>query len=368
MSTNQVLYNYQKKEELKKVRRWTEEGKTKDEIDRLVNKKYVTEDEINNILEVVKSYDKENNNIQENEIDESELIVDSDEIVEEQNPDKVIMIADASLEDYLNQPFKLYDNDKKTEMIESIKLNGIMQPLIVRPISNEKYQILAGHNRRNCGREAGLKEFPCIVKEGLTDDEASIYLIDTNLCTRDKISTMEKARAYKIKYDIYKKNNIKISIADEIKKDNSNVRGEFLKIENASNGTMQRYLRLTYLIPELQDVVDEYRLNINVAEKLSFLPSEEQKIIVDLLVKDKIKLSEAIVKKIRQASDDRKMSDKYGCLPKEEILELIRAKKENSINTVVIIFTDEEVKKYFGEEKNSTKIKETILKWAKIRK
>ena len=108
------------------------------------------------------------------------------------------MIENNRLEDYPNQPFRMYDEDKKKEMMESIRINGIMQPLIVRPIENEKYQILAGHNRRNCAREIGINKLPCIVKENLTDDEAMIYLVDTNLCTRDKISPMERARAYKI--------------------------------------------------------------------------------------------------------------------------------------------------------------------------
>ncbi len=364
MSTNQVLYNYQKKEQIKKVKRWLQEGKTKDEIFRLVDKRYLTEDEINNELELAKEYMKDNDNESSDEISEDELIIDNVEEIENKNTNKVIMIADSSLEDYHNQPFKLYDDDKKKEMIESIKINGIMQPLIVRPIGSKKYQILAGHNRRICGREVGLKEFPCIVKEGLSDDDAIIYLVDTNLCTRDKISTMERARAYKIKYDIYKKKNIKTSVTDEIKKDNPSIRNSFVKVEKASNGTIQRYLRLTYLIPQLQTIVEKQKININVAEKLSFLPKQEQRIISDLLDIDKIKLSESLAKKIRIASENKRKNSQYECLSKQEILDLIKMKKENDNESVTIIFTKEEVNKYFKKYGNKEQIKKCILKWA----
>ena len=116
-----------------------------------------------------------------------------------------------------------------------------MQPLIVRQINNEKYQILAGHNRRRCARELGITKYPCIIKENLSDDEAKIYLIDTNLCTRDKISTMERAKAYKIKYDTYRKKNIKTSMFEEIKMDNVGIaRAKLIKEENSSVGTIQR--------------------------------------------------------------------------------------------------------------------------------
>ena len=361
MSTNQVLNNYYKKEEIKKIKQWWQDGKTKDEILRLVNRNYVTDKEINETIEVAKFYGNAN---RKEEISEEELIVDDVETTEENKTNKVIMISDESLENFSNQPFKLYEADKKQEMIESIRLNGIMQPLIVRPMANGKYQILAGHNRRMCGREVGLKEFPCIVKEGLTDDEAIIYLVDTNLCTRDKISTMEKAKAYKIKYDIYRRNKIQTSLTEEIKKDNVNARGDFIKEQKASNGTMQRYLRLTYLIPRLQTIVDENKININVAEKISFLPSEEQREIAEILQSGKTKISVAIAKEIRNVSESKRTENEYNRLSREEIFEIINSKNQSKVDTITIIFTKDEIEKYFSEYRTAKKIKECIIKWA----
>ena len=196
METNQLLINYYKKEEIKKAKQRQMEGLSNNEIINLANKTYITEEEIKQLLGI----ENEEKNIN----DESDFIIEDEEI--ENN--KIVMINEKNLENYPNQPFSLYEGDKKKEMIESIKLNGIMQPLIVRPLSNGKYQILAGHNRRMCAKEIGINELPCIIKNNLSEDEAKIYLIDTNLCTRDNISPIEKAKAYRIKYDTYKKRKI----------------------------------------------------------------------------------------------------------------------------------------------------------------
>lgn len=365
MSTNQVLNNYYKKEELKKIKRWWQDGKTEDEILRLVNRKYVTEEEIKETLEIAKTFTN-NSNEKEDEIVEEELIVDEEEVIENDETNKIIMIADSSLEDFENQPFKLYDEDKKKEMIESIRINGIMQPLIVRPIKNEKFQILAGHNRRICGREVGLKSFPCIVKEGLTDDEALIYLIDTNLCTREKISTMERAKAYKIKYDTYKRRNINASIVEEVKKDNSGLRERIIKEEKSSNGTIQRYLRLTYLIPRLQKFVDENKISINVGESLSFLTSEEQRNIAELLSTRKIKLTTSIIKEIRTRGENRRKENEYDRLSPEEIMEIIKNKGKPKAEIITISFSKDEILRYFADCENTKEIKECILKWANM--
>ena len=222
--TNEVMMNHYKKQELIKAKKRLEEKMSKSEILRLANKRFITEDEIKEALgfdyiEDPKPPIKE----QENIVDEVDYVIEDEETYEPTKKEtkiEAILIEDSKLEDYPNQPFKLYDEDKRKEMIESIKNFEIMQPLIVRPIKDGKYQILAGHNRRSCARELGITKYPCIIKENLSDDEAKIYLIDTNLCTRDKISPMERARAYKIKYDTYKKRNIETSMVEEIRKDN----------------------------------------------------------------------------------------------------------------------------------------------------
>ena len=369
METNQLLINYYKKEEIKKAKQRRQEGSTLEEIIRLSNKEYISVEEIKQALGIDDDEVIENKGTKEEEhkIDEYDEIIEDEENNNEQtvesnnNNVKVVMIAEDKLEDYPNQPFKLYDADKKQEMIESIKINGIMQPLIVRPIEEGKYQILAGHNRRNCAKEIGLTELPCIIKENLTDDEAKIYLIDTNLCTRDNISPMERARAYRIKYDTYKKRNIKTSVLEEVRKDNYGMaRSMMIKEEKSSNGTIQRYLRLTYLIPELQEAIDNDKIKINTGEKLSFLPKQEQHCIAELL-EENIKISDNTAKRIRQKSEQCRTEDIYHYLNKEEIKDIVSKKDEFIQEAIKVTFYRNEIEKYFENRRTESQIKQYIF-------
>lgn len=202
--TNEVMMNHYKKQELIKAKKRLDEKMSKAEILKLADTRFITADEIKEALGFDFIEDLEPVKEQEHVVDEVDYVIDDEDNQQEVKYAKeenitATLIEDSKLEDYPNQPFKLYDKEKRNEMIESIRISGIMQPLIVRPIDNGKYQILAGHNRRSCARELGITKYLCIIKKNLTDDEAKIYLIDTNLCTRDKISPMERARAYKIK-------------------------------------------------------------------------------------------------------------------------------------------------------------------------
>lgn len=278
---------------------------TKAEILKLADTRFITEDEIKEALgfefiEDPKPPAKENHVVDEVdyivEDEENEEIQESAEYSVQENI-KATLIDDSKIRRLSQSTFKLYDEEKKKKCLKVLKIFGIMQPLIVRQINNEKYQILAGHNRRRCARELGITKYPCIIKENLSDDEAKIYLIDTNLCTRDKISTMERAKAYKIKYDTYRKKNIKTSMFEEIKMDNVGIaRAKLIKEENSSVGTIQRYLRLTYLIPALQEFADKGKISLTVGEKLSFLPVEEQRFVAEI-IKDNIKINDNMAQK-----------------------------------------------------------------------
>lgn len=353
METNQLLINYYKKEEIKKVKQRQMEGLSNNEIINLANKTYITEEEIKQLLGI--ENEKKNINY------ESDFIIEDEEIENK----KIFMINEKNLENYPNQPFSLYEGDKKKEMIESIKLNGIMQPLIVRPLSNGKYQILAGHNRRMCAKEIGINELPCIIKNNLSEDEAKIYLIDTNLCTRDNISPIEKAKAYRIKYDTYKKRKIQTSVIEEIKRDNNGLRAELAREEKTSNGTIQRYLRLTYLIPDFQELIEQGKLSINLGEKISFIPNEEQKILNEMILNKEIKLNEKLIRKIRNTLAIKKLDKPGQHLSKEEIIDVIGDKskiKLDIIENITITFSKEEVMRYFRDYKYESEIKAYIVK------
>ncbi|MEE0866184.1 MAG: ParB/RepB/Spo0J family partition protein [Clostridia bacterium] len=366
--TNEVLMNHYKKQEIKKAKERLAQKKTKAEILKLADERFITADEIKEALGFEFIEDPEPVKEQEHVVDEVDYVIedeDNQEVTKYEKEENITatLIEDSKLEDYPNQPFKLYDKEKRNEMIESIRINGIMQPLIVRPIDNGKYQILAGHNRRSCARELGITKYPCIIKKNLTDDEAKIYLIDTNLCTRDKISPMERARAYKIKYDTYKKRNINTSMFEEIKKDNEGALNTLIKEEKTSVGSIQRYLRLMYLVPSLQDLVDKGKISLTVGEKLSFLPNEEQKFVAEI-IKDNVKINDGMAQKIRKESERNKREDYYNFLMKEDILDLIKSKKkskEDEQDYVCVKFYRDEIDKYFGVVNDINDLKRQII-------
>ena len=268
-----LLEKHLKLEEIKKIRNWRNEGYGLEKIKELVDKTNITDEEIEQIfyensektqneekLDLLETNENSNKPEQQTERNienikeqnEAEFIynnsefvseeVDEDEIedleeieenkieIEEENTiddikvenmenEKYEIVKDEDLEDFPNQPFKMYSESRKNTMIESIKINGIIEPIVVRKTETGKYQILSGHNRRICGREAGLKEFRCIVKENMTEDEARLYMVDSNLMVRDVMPT-ERGKALSIRKECLRNEKIASKIENEIMQDN----------------------------------------------------------------------------------------------------------------------------------------------------
>lgn len=252
------------------------------------------------------------------------------------------MIDIERLEEFPNQPFKKYSEEKEKEMIDSIKVNGIIQDLIVRPLQNGNYQILSGHNRKNCAIKAGLTELPCKIKE-VDDDTAQLMLVDTNLVQRKDFYPSETAKALKIKKDIYKKKEVKSDFFDEI-----------IKEQNMSRGNVQRYLRLNYLIPELMDRVDTKEINLKNAEDLSFLTKEEQIKLEEMLEAKPRKLTSNQTKKLREESDKNNLTERT----LKKVLENDEKELDKDID---IKFTKDEIDKYFSDFDSIKEIKEFII-------
>lgn len=292
-------------------------------------------DEIQNQNEVESIKDEIQDNIINNNIQE----INSDD-----NKEQRIMISIDNLEEYPNQPFKKYTQEKKDEMVESIKINGIIQDLIVRPLKNGKYQILSGHNRKDCAIEAGLKEVPCKIIENMDDDDASLILIDSNLVQRKEFYPSEIAKGLLIKKEIYKKRNVKSDFFEEIGKE-----------QNMSRGNIQRYLRLNYLNPKLLDMVDTKEINIKLGEELSFLKDDEQEFLASLIYPNVQKLTTNQVKQLREES----VSD---VLTEERIIEILEKKNnEDRENNKDVTFSSGELEKYFKDFGTTEEIKEFII-------
>ena len=188
------------------------------------------------------------------------------------------------------QPFSMYDETKKQEVLESIRENGVLVPIIVRKIANDKYEIISGHNRVECSKELQLSTIPAQIVD-CDDNKATLIMIDTNLCNRDKILPVEKGYAYKMKMEILKNNSNISNIKEFI--DNSQVGTEEGKTQ------IYRYIRLTELIKPMQEKVNLEKIPITAGAELSYLSNEEQEIINQVIEDEQIKLSLVQAQKIR---------------------------------------------------------------------
>ena len=188
------------------------------------------------------------------------------------------------------QPFSMYDETKKQEVLESIKENGVLVPIIVRKITNDKYEIISGHNRVECSKKLQLSTIPAQIVD-CDDNKATLIMIDTNLCNRDKILPVEKGYAYKMKMEILK-NNPNISNIKEFI-DNSQVGTEEGKTQ------IYRYIRLTELIKPMQEKVNLEKIPITAGAELSYLSNEEQEIINQVIEDEQVKISLVQAQKIR---------------------------------------------------------------------
>lgn len=180
------------------------------------------------------------------------------------------------------QPFSMYDETKLENMKESIRINGVIMPIIVRPIEDDKYEIIAGHNRVRCARELGHTTIKANIIE-CDDDKATLIMLDTNLCQRDEIPPVEKGYAYKMQLETIKKIGVQCEHQKSI--------DELSDKSKDGRTTIQRLIRLTELIKELQDKINTNEISILAGVELSYITIEEQTIINNFISDNKIKLS-----------------------------------------------------------------------------
>jgi len=180
------------------------------------------------------------------------------------------------------QPFSMYDENKIEQMKESIKLNGVLVPIIIRAIEDNKYEIIAGHNRVRCVKELGETTIPANIIE-CDDDKATLIMLETNLCQRDEIPPVEKAYAYKMQLETIKKLGTQYEHQKSIE--------ELSDKSKDSRATIQRLIRLTELVKGLQDKVNANEISVLAGVELSYIGVKEQNIINDFITKNNIKLT-----------------------------------------------------------------------------
>lgn len=257
--------------------------------------------------------------------------------------------------DFPNHPFKVRQDEAMMEMMESVQLHGVLVPGLVRQLADGSYQMVSGHRRKLASRLAGLDTLPCIVRD-LTDDEAIIVMVDSNL-QREKVLPSEKAFAYKMKLEAMRRQ------AGRPNKGNSAPVGqnfggktsrELLAAESPdSHSQIQRYIRLTNLIPEILDMVDDGRIAFRPAVELSYLAEQEQCALYDTMGREDCTPSLAQAIKMKSFSREDKLS--------EAVIRSIMAEEKPNQKEQFRI-PKERISKYFKPGTPARTMEDTIIK------
>ena len=270
------------------------------------------------------------------------------------NQEYVKNISLFDITDFPNHPFKVRMDAKMVETIESVREHGVLLPALVREKPTGGYEMISGHRRKMASELAGFENMPCIVRN-LNDDEAVIVMVDSNL-QREEILPSEKAFAYKMKLEAMKRQGKRTDLTSEpvarkLKgKESAEILGEQV---GESKDTIRRYIRLTELIPEILEMVDEKKIAMRPAVELSYLPKEEQEILYDTMESEDCTPSHAQAIKIRKFSAE-------GRLNEDVLLSIMSEEKPNQVEQWKI--PKNRLKKYFPSGTSQQKMEETIIK------
>ena len=277
---------------------------------------------------------------------------------EERDASKRETVVDIPLDeisDFPNHPFKVKMDEAMMEMADSIRQYGVLVPGMVRPKEGGGYEMVAGHRRKMASELAQKPTMPCLVRD-LTDDEAIIIMVDSNL-QREKILPSEKAFAYKMRLEAMKRQAGRRSKDNGVPVGHDSLSGKSREIlaSNSpdSNTQIQRYIRLTYLIPSLLDMVDEGKIAMRPAVELSYLPENEQTTLHEMMELEDCTPSHAQTIKMRQFSENGKLTE-------EVILSIMQEEKPNQKEQFRM--PRERISKYFPTGTPAQKIEDTIVK------
>ena len=273
----------------------------------------------------------------------------AEKVVKHPKP-KLMNIKLEKLHPFENHPYKVLDDDSMTELVESIKERGLINRIIVRPIENntEEYEIISGHRRVHAAELLGMKEVPSVL-HFIDRDEATVMMVDYN-CQRENLTLMEKARSYRMKLDA-----IRHQGASRQSVEKSEVSAELIS-ENDSGRTVQRLIRLTYLVPELQEYVDSGKMKMLPAYELSFLNEEAQRDVIDRIDETESFPSHAQARRMRAAFEE-------GKLDYVAVTEIMNELKPNQVEKLKIPLDD--IRKYVPKSMTPAEMQAYLLKLVK---
>lgn len=279
----------------------------------------------------------------------NETKMSAEKVVKQPKP-KLMNIKLEKLLPFENHPFKVLDDSSMTELVASIKEYGLLNRVIVRPIENntEEYEIISGHRRVHAAELLEMKEVPAVV-HFIDRDQATILMVDSN-CQRENLTLMEKARSYRMKLDAIKHQGTSRQNVEK-----SEVSAELIS-ENDSGRTVQRLIRLTYLMPELQEYVDSGKMKMLPAYELSFLDEDAQRDIVDNIDETETFPSHAQARRMRKAFEE-------GNLDYDAVTEIMNEIKPNQVEKLKIPIDD--IRKYVPKSMTPAEMQAYLLKLVK---
>ena len=274
-----------------------------------------------------------------------ELFMSTEERLDAKKP-KVEAIPLAALTPFRNHPFKVKEDEEMAQLMRSIADAGVLSPALARPLPDGGYELISGHRRLAACKALGMGTMPVIIRD-LTDEEAVITMVDSNL-QREHILPSEKAFAYKMKYDALKHQGTSSQLGTKLRTDE-------LLAQNSSDSRnqIQRYIRLTHLIPDILKLVDEGKIALTPAVELSYLQPSEQEMLFSVMDSDEVTPSLSQARRLRRMSEAQ-------TLTYDAVLQLLSEVKGNQVEYVKVPV--DKLRSFFRPDTSVKQMTETLVK------
>ena len=253
---------------------------------------------------------------------------------------------------FKNHPFKVVDDEKMEDLVESIRTNGILSPVLVRPLGNDTYEMVSGHRRMHAAILLGMEKIPAIIRE-MTDDEAVVSMVDANI-QREELLPSEKAFAYKMKMDAMRRQGLRSDLTSDQNDQRLGQTSRKILAEQVGTSEAQitRYIRLTELIPELRDYVDQKRIQLTVGIEISYIDPEVQKWLFEY-IKDNgvVKLNQITLLRTQLQT---------GAITQAKMIMLLNDSQPGKAPSSKLTFTEKKLREYFPATYTTTEMRNII--------
>ena len=278
-----------------------------------------------------------------------------EELLGVSNEESAMDIEVVKIQPFRNHPFKVIDDEKMEDLVERIRTNGILSPVLIRPIGNDIYEMVSGHRRMHAAILLGMDRIPAIIRE-MTDDEAIVKMVDANI-QREELLPSEKAFAYKMKMDAMKNQGYRSDLTADSKtscqfgtksRADQQVSGQV----GESARQVQRFIRLTELIPELLEYVDQKRLQFTVAVEISYIDKEVQKWLYEY-IKDNgmVRLNQVVLLRAQM---------KTGAITQAKMISMLNNSQPGKGPATKLTFSEKKLREFFPAHYTSTQMRDVI--------